>query len=82
MPDAPHGDPYDWLLGSYVWRFGSELTVPDWEDSDDAPAPPWLVAPTVLTTDGDYQLVEVPYPFFLSTFRKARFFQVETTQVP
>ena len=65
---------------NYVWRFSSDLT--DWEDSDGVPAPPWLQVPAVVTTDGDYQLVEVPYPFFLSTSKKARFFQVKVTEVP
>ncbi len=32
--------------------------------------------PQVLLTDGDYELVEVPYPFFLSNGKKARFFRV------
>ncbi|MCH7226945.1 M6 family metalloprotease domain-containing protein [Haloferula sp. A504] len=64
----------------YAWRFSSNLT--DWESSDDSP--PWLTPPQVLAEDpsGDYQLVEIVYPFWLSTYRKARFFQVEVTPVP
>jgi hypothetical protein len=64
----------------YAWRFSSDLT--DWESSDDSP--PWLTQPEVLAEDptGEYELVEIAYPFWLSTFRKARFFQVEVTPTP
>ncbi|MCH7225902.1 Ig-like domain-containing protein [Haloferula sp. A504] len=62
---------------NYAWRFSSDLA--DWESSDDAPT--WLVAPTPLGTDGDYQLVEVPFPS-LDSGPDARFFQVEVTEVP
>ena len=65
---------------SYALRFSSDLT--DWESSSDGPN--WWVPGnlTVLETDGDYQLVEYPYPFQLDNFKKARFFQVEVTPVP
>lgn len=65
---------------AYAWQFSSDLS--DWEASDDAPAPDWFGAPTVLATDGDYQLVEVPYPFFLDNGKKARFFRVVVSLVP
>ena len=74
-----HGDP-----GSvaYALRFSSDLT--DWESSSDGPAPSWWVpgSLSVLETDGDYELVEYPYPFMLDNNKKARFFQVEVTEVP
>jgi hypothetical protein len=77
MRRQDHGDP-----GSvnYAWRFSSDLT--DWESSDDSP--PWLTAPNVLAEDagGEYELVEIIYPFWLSTYRKARFFQVSVTEAP
>jgi hypothetical protein len=72
-----HGDSGS---AAYAWQFSSDLS--DWEASDDAPAPDWLVAPTVLATDGDYQLVEVPYPFFLDSLKKASYFRVSVTEVP
>ncbi len=64
---------------SYAWRFSSDLT--DWESSDDSPAPGWLQAPTPLGTftgvDGvTYDLLELNYPFWLDSSKKARFFQV------
>ena len=70
---------------SYAWRFSSDLN--DWEASDDAPTPGWVTAPSQLGTftgaDGvTYELVEVTYPFQLDNFKKARFFQVEVTEVP
>lgn len=64
----------------YAWQFSSDLA--DWEASDDAPAPGWFEAPTVLATDGDYQLVEAPYPLFLDNGKKARFFRVVVSLVP
>lgn len=72
-----HGDSGS---AAYAWQFSSDLA--DWEASDDAPAPDWFGAPTVLATDGDYQLVEVPYPFFLDNGKKARFFRVVVSLVP
>ena len=63
---------------NYVWRFSSDMT--DWEDSDGGHS--WVTAPVELETQGNYQLVEVVYPFFLDSFKKARFFQVEVTSVP
>lgn len=65
---------------AYAWQFSSDLA--DWEASDDAPAPGWFIAPTVLATQGDYQLVEVPYPLFLDNGKKARFFRTEVSLVP
>lgn len=62
----------------YAWQFSSNLS--DWESSDNTPG--WLVAPIQLATDGDYELLEIPYPFFLDNFKKARFFRVEVTEVP
>jgi autotransporter-associated beta strand protein len=72
-----HGDSGS---AAYAWQFSSDLS--DWEASDDAPAPGWLEAPTVLATDGDYELVEVPYPFFLDSGKKASFFRVGVDLVP
>ena len=62
---------------SYAWEFSSDLT--DWESSDGSPG--WLVPPVDLADDasGDYDLVEVPYPFFLDNGKKARFFRVSVT---
>lgn len=62
---------------SYTWRFSSDLM--DWESSADTPT--WFVAPVDLADDasGDYDLVEVPYPLFLASGKKARFFQVVVT---
>ena len=56
---------------SYAVRFSSDLT--DWEISVATPSP--------LADDasGDYELVEVPYPFFLSSGKKAQYFQVLVT---
>ena len=55
----------------YTLEFSSDLN--DWE----------VMAPaeSVLTTDGDYQLVEFSYPLFLSNARKARFFRVTVSQL-
>jgi hypothetical protein len=38
--------------------------------------------PTVLATSGDFQLVSVPYPHFLSNGKKARFFRVSVSIAP
>ncbi|MCH7225885.1 hypothetical protein [Haloferula sp. A504] len=77
-----HGSP-----GSvnYSWRFSSDLT--DWESSDASPAPGWLQAPTPLGTftgvDGaTYDLLELNYPFWLDSSKKARFFQVGVGLAP
>jgi autotransporter-associated beta strand protein len=72
-----HGDSGS---AAYAWEFSSDLG--DWETSSADPAPGWFAAPTVLATQGDYQLVELPYPFFLDNGKKARFFRVEVSIVP
>jgi hypothetical protein len=54
---------------SYVVQFSADLLT--WENSTDPP--------TVLADDGVIQAVSVPYPFFLSDFRKAQFFRVAVT---
>lgn len=51
---------------SYFVEFSWDLS--SWETSS--------AEPQVLLADGDYELVAVPYPFFLSDGRKARFFRV------
>jgi autotransporter-associated beta strand protein len=80
MRRKDHGDSGS---AAYAWRFSSDLS--DWESSASDPAPGWFEAPTVLAEDagGDYELVEVPYPFFLdANGKKARFFQVQISLVP
>jgi len=72
-----HGDSGS---AAYAWEFSSDLD--DWETSSADPAPGWFAAPTVLATQGDYELVELPYPFFLDNGKKARFFRVEVSLVP
>jgi hypothetical protein len=52
---------------SYHVEFSATPTS-GWETS--------TATPQVLLADGDYELVSVPYPFFLSDGRKARFFRV------
>jgi fibronectin-binding autotransporter adhesin len=56
---------------SYTVQFSSDLS--DWENSN--------AVPTVVADDGDYDLVEVPYPFFLNSGKKARFFRVMLTEL-
>ena len=50
---------------TYTVQFSANLTT--WQSS--------TVTPTVLADDGTYQVVSVPYPFFIGT-KKARFFHV------
>ena len=50
---------------SYTVQFSANMTT--WQTS--------TVTPTVLADDGTYQVVSVPYPFFIGT-KKARFFHV------
>ncbi len=57
---------------TYTVQFASDLTATTaWESS--------TATPTVIADDGVIQAVSVPYPFFLSTFKKARFFRVAVT---
>ena len=64
---------------SYIWEFSADLTT--WESSDDSPD--WFVAPSDIADDasGDYDLVEVPYPLFLDSGQKARYFRVKVTEL-
>ncbi len=71
-----HGDPGS---ADYAWQFSSNLST--WESSDDSPAPDWLETPAQLATQGDYELLELDYPWFLDNNEKARFFRVEVTPV-
>ena len=52
---------------TYLVRFSHDLF--QWENN--------AAVPVVVSDDGgDVQVMEVPYPFFLSNGRKARYFQV------
>ena len=53
----------------YTVQFSRDMAT--WEDSTDTP--------TVVLAEDFHEVVEVPYPFFLSTGRKARFFRVGVT---
>jgi len=56
---------------TYKVQFSADLVA--WEESTPPPVP------TVIADDGQIQAVSVPYPFFLSDFRKAQFFRVAVT---
>lgn len=64
---------------SYIWEFSADLTT--WESSDNSPS--WFVAPTDIADDasGDYDLMEVPYPLFLDSGQKARYFRVRIIEL-
>ncbi|MCW1914904.1 cadherin-like domain-containing protein [Luteolibacter sp. GHJ8] len=57
---------------SYHVEFSADLTT--WQTS--------AATPQVLLAGGAYELVGVPYPFFLSDGRKARFFRVRVEFAP
>ncbi len=63
---------------TYTVEFSHNLST--WEASSDTPT----VAMTdgVAITSGGFQVVEVPYPYFLSNGRKARYFRVVVSQAP
>ena len=63
---------------SYAALFSSDLT--DWESSADTHL--WSVTPTLITTVGDYELVEIPSPLLLDNSRKPRFFRLQVTPAP
>lgn len=59
---------------TYTVRFAGELgNVNAWRTS--------TVAPTVVASDGDYEVVEVPYPLFING-RKAGYFKVDVGTAP
>ena len=59
---------------TYTPRFGGDLTnLGAWRTSTDAPA--------VVASDGDYEVVEVPYPLFING-RKAGYFKVDVSRAP
>ncbi|YCM46368.1 cadherin-like domain-containing protein [Verrucomicrobiaceae bacterium 227] len=60
---------------TYTPQFSSDLMT--WADSE---ASPTLVADS--TDDATYEVVSVPYPFFLPDGKKARYFRVAVTLVP
>ncbi|MEJ6634228.1 MAG: cadherin-like domain-containing protein [Akkermansiaceae bacterium] len=60
---------------NYTPQFSSDLAT--WENSTTTPT---LVADS--TDDSAYEVVSVPYPFFTSDGKKARFFRVLITLVP
>jgi hypothetical protein len=43
---------------------------------------PGVTAPTVLATSGSFELVSVPYPHFLPSGKKARFFRISVSITP
>lgn len=56
---------------TYTVQFSADLVT--WQSS--------TVTPTVLADDGTYQIVSVPYPFFVGK-KKARFFRVTVSLAP
>jgi alpha-tubulin suppressor-like RCC1 family protein len=55
----------------YTARFSANMMT--WQNS--------VITPSVLATNGSYQVVSVPYPFFIGG-KKARFFQMSVTPAP
>ena len=57
---------------TYTVQFSADMSVGSWESS--------AAIPSVLASDATLDVVQVPYPLFLSNGKKAAFFRVEITK--
>ena len=70
----------DYALSNLAYTVEFSHNLSTWEASTDTPT--LALTDGVAITSGGFQVVEVPYPYFLSNGRKARYFRVVVSQAP